>query len=274
VNDKKECSRQDLIEIQSEIWQSILVFCRELTPCDWESQTACPTWTVKDCFSHLIGIEARLLECPSPELEIKELRHVRNSQGLVNEIDVVSRRHKSNNELIEEFLEVTRKRIEYLHKSKDFSVKAESPIGIGTLSDQVSVRIFDCWVHLQDMRSAVGAQCEFSSKASEFSLSRIYSVLPFVIGKKVAPSDGTQVSFEIQGVINTTRKDVRMVGRRAHLVSDNNEFSVNLILSEETFFRLACGRVDPEFAIETNLVVFAGDVILGKKVVKQMNFMI
>ena len=69
-----------------------------------------PTWTVKDCFSHLIGIEARLLECPSPELEIKELRHVRNSQGLVNEIDVVSRRHKSNNELIEEFLEVTSKR--------------------------------------------------------------------------------------------------------------------------------------------------------------------
>ena len=87
--DMTAVTREGLIEIQVEIWGSLLEFCNKLTPTDWKKQTNCPTWTVKDCLSHLVGIESRLMGYSVPKIEINESDHVNNSQGLTNEIDVV-----------------------------------------------------------------------------------------------------------------------------------------------------------------------------------------
>jgi hypothetical protein len=76
---------------------------------------------------------------PIPEME--ELGHVENPQGLDNEIDIISRRSKSPRDILREFMTVTGLRIDYLKNEKDFSVKAESPVGMASLTDQVSIRI-------------------------------------------------------------------------------------------------------------------------------------
>ena len=86
-------TRESLIEIQAELWKSISYFCCELNPGDWGQPTNCPNWTVKDCLSHLIGIESRLMGDAAPEIEIGDLEHVKNSQGFSNEIDAVSYTH-------------------------------------------------------------------------------------------------------------------------------------------------------------------------------------
>ena len=89
-------TRESLIEIQAELWKSISCFCCELNPGDWGQPTNCPNWTVKDCLSHLIGIESRLMGDAAPEIEIGDLEHVKNSQGFSNEVDVISRRFRSS----------------------------------------------------------------------------------------------------------------------------------------------------------------------------------
>ena len=267
-------ARADLIDIQSEIWDSILVLCNGLQLTDWEKQTNCPTWTVKDCLSHLIGVESRLLGLPVPEIEIEKLEHVKNSQGLDNELDIMSRRSKPPRDIVREFVAVTGLRIDYLRNEKDFSVKVESPVGMGSLADQVSVRIFDCWIHQQDIKMAIGAKCDFVSAAANLSFDRMYSVMPFVVGKKVAPINGTKILFEIHCDEKVVQKAVHVSDNKASFSSDSVDHDVSIVCTDELFFLLTCGRISPEKAIRDGSVEFRGDKLLGERVASNMNFMI
>ena len=273
-SDMTAVTREGLIEIQVEIWGSLLEFCNKLTPTDWKKQTNCPTWTVKDCLSHLVGIESRLLGYSVPKIEINESDHVNNSQGLTNEIDVVSRRSNSPEDIVNEFMSVTAMRTAYLKAEDDFSVEAESPVGIGSLSDQVSVRIFDCWVHLQDMRMAINVPCDFVSKAADLSFGRMFSVMPFVVGKKVGATDGTTVVFEVYGDEDSVKKFIDVSDSRASFVADSSDYNASILCPKDIFFMLTCGRIDPVKAVKNGLVKLKGDTSLGEKVVSKMNFMI
>ena len=80
--------RESLICLQTEVWDSIDNLCQSLKPEEWDITTDCPGWSVKDCVSHLIGIEHRLLGRPVPDHAPKNTTHVNNDLGLRNEIDV------------------------------------------------------------------------------------------------------------------------------------------------------------------------------------------
>ena len=267
-------TRESLIEIQTELWKSISYFCCELNPGDWGQPTNCPNWTVKDCLSHLIGIESRLMGDAAPEIEIGDLEHVKNSQGFSNEVDVISRRFRSSDILLEEFANVTTRRLRYLRSEKDFSIEAESPVGPGSLLDQVSVRIFDGWVHFQDMRMGVGVPCDFASEAADLSLGRMYSVMPFVVGKKAGATDGTTVLFEVCEDEQVVQKFVHVRGGRASHVTTSENYSVAISCSQYAFFMLTCGRIDPLRALKRRMVDLRGDTLLGERIVSEMNFMI
>ena len=158
--------RERLIELQKSQWQSLENLCAALSLDEWEAYTDCPTWTVKDCISHLIGIEHRLLGREVPDLPLQETSHIRNDFGLQTEIDVVSRRAMIPEEVLEEFTAVNLERLKVLNGQLDFASEANSPIGKGNVADQVSVRVFDCWVHEQDIRRAIGKPGNLSGLAA------------------------------------------------------------------------------------------------------------
>ena len=54
----------------------------------------------------------------------------------------------------------------------------------------------------------------------------------------------------------------------------DGDADVVLAMDMELFWRLACGRVDPEAALSADLVRIAGDADLGRRVVGGMAFMI
>ena len=265
--------RERLIELQKSQWQSLENLCTSLSLGEWEADTDCPTWTVKDCLSHLTGIEHRLLGREVAELSLQETGHIRNDLGLQTEIDVVSRRAMTPAEVLEEFTEVNLERLKVLNGQLDFSAEADSPVGKGNVADQISVRVFDCWVHEQDIRRAIGKPGNLSGLAAQHSYERITSVMPFVFGKKVGAPEGSSLRFNIN-VKSFFVANIRVEGGRARLVKKLSEPTVELKMDCETFMCLSCGRWEPDKVLSDCKVSIQGDKHLGISIVKNMNYMV
>ena len=265
--------RESLICLQTEDRDSIDNLCQSLKPEEWDITTDCPGWSVKDCVSHLIGIEHRLLGRPVPDHAPKNTTHVNNDLGLRNEIDVDLRRSFSINTILGEFREVTSERVKILHRQQDFSKKADSPIGTGSITDLISIRIFDCWIHEQDIRRAVRKPGNLSGNAATHSFRRIDQTMPYVVGKKAMVEEGKSVNFIITGY---TANDfvVAVESGRAKVTKGVVSPTVSLSMECEDYLILTCGREHSSNLINSGRVSIRGDVHLGEIIVQQMNFMI
>jgi uncharacterized protein (TIGR03083 family) len=156
----------------------------------------------------------------------------------------------------------------------DFAAPADTPIGPGTAADHLRIRIFDAWVHEQDMRRAVNRPGDLEGAVADHSIGRVAMAMPYVVGRKVQPSEGTTVVFEVTGSAGRVLP-IRMEGTRGHLTDTVPESpDVRLTMDAETFACLSCGRWEPAQAINAGKVQIQGDRTLGETVVQQMNIMI
>ena len=269
ITDEKDT----LIALLESEWKSLEELCTPLTLKEWNTPTECPNWTVRDCLAHLIGVEHRLLGRGVPSVLLSDTSHVRNEQGLKNEIDVVSRRSETIEQILEEFRCVNSERLNVLNSQSDFGSEADSPAGRGTFYDQVSVRIFDCWIHEQDIRRAIGKPGNLTGAVAERSFERIIKVMPFVFGKKVGAPEGSSVKFRIDGDF-CCDVYVQMKEARGELVPELLDPTTEITMDPETFICLSCGRWDPQVALNGGKVSIKGDRQLGVSIVTEMNYMV
>ncbi len=138
----------------------------------------------------------------------------------------------------------------------------------------MTVRVYDCWVHEQDVRRALDRPGGSGNAASAISLARIQSAMPFVVGKKAGCADGTAVRFDISGPGGDARTfTIAVEGGRARQVDDDAAPSVTLSLSSIDFTRLGCGRADAAQVEAAGGIAMAGDALVGRSVLGAMNFM-
>ena len=261
-----------VVDLQKAEFQALDDLCSSLTDAEWDRQTECPGWSVKDNLSHIIGTEsAAFLGRPAPDHQVDDKPWVRNPGGAANEVQVDYRRSRTPAEVLAEFREVVAERTKQLDALSDDDLAKESwtPIGQGTVADFIAIRVMDCWVHEQDIRRAVGKPGGYGNEAAAHSFARHASAMSFVIGKKVAPPEGTTVVFDVVGFDPVA---VEMKSPRAAVVPAPDEPTVTLHMDHETFTRLSCGRGDN--ADVGKNVKMEGDVALGRQVVASMNFMV
>ena len=146
-------------------------------------------------------------------------------------------------------------------------------MGPGTVRGLLPFRIFDSWVHEQDMRRAVDRPGDLDSPAAELSLQMMVDVLPYIFGKKVGAPDGSTLVLVLTGPLARTTA-VGVVDGRARVLDDAPEPpTVTVRLDAEAFTRLACGRTDPAEALVVGAVAIDGDVELGGRIVHELNYM-
>ena len=77
------------------------------------------------------------------------MSHVKNEFGQRNEVWVDWYRSWSGTQVLQQFQEVTGKRLNVLRamRPEDFAAPTQTPIGPGTMRDLLHIRIFDAWVH-------------------------------------------------------------------------------------------------------------------------------
>jgi uncharacterized protein (TIGR03083 family) len=268
---------EPVVDRLAQVWASVVTACEQLDGDQWERPTDCPGWTVKDHLSHLIGTERTLLGDPAPpELETTP-PHVANAFGAINEAWVEARRSVPGAEVLAEFVETTNRRIDALSAmpTEKWDEVGWSPVGQAPYREFMDTRVLDCWAHEQDIRRALDRPGGRNGVGEAAALDRCEQTMPYVVGKRVAPPDGSSVLFAVTGVMGR-HFVVTMDGGRASLAPESPDHrpTVRLSMDQEAFWRLGFGRMAPAEALATGQVLVEGDTAMGQRVLESMAFMI
>lgn len=266
-------SMTEQLDLMEQAWSSIDELVADVGPDDWDRPTDCPGWSVKDVLSHMAGGEDALLGRPRPEVEVSG-PHLRNEMGMRNEQQVEVRRARTGSGVVDEWRAHTAERLDVMRSwgADDWDVVTWAPPGEMPRRQALRFRIFDAWVHEQDMRRAVGRPGHMNGAVARYSYDMMTAVMPYVVGKKAAVPDGTTVVFDLSG--GPARPfAIEMRGGRAEPAdSIPTRPTARLSMDFETFACLACGRWSAERALDEARVKVEGDQEIGRRVLDNMNF--
>ncbi len=283
------------MELLDQEWKVLAELCAGMSEEEWTRATDCPGWTVKDQISHIIGTELMLSGQKPPEqvepaggpdvaTGVKvAFPHVKNPIGEVNELWVEARRQTPPEQVLDEFQRVTTARLATLRSlsEADFARVGWTPAGQAPYREFMAIRVFDCWVHEQDIRRAIDRPGNLTGEIANHARERIKSALPYVVGKKAQSPEGSLVAFHIAGSDETTFAIAVSEGRAAfteHIphtpASEIDADQAYLEMDFETLACLGCGRWDPAVSLQEGKVSIAGNVELGTRVLENLNFMI
>jgi uncharacterized protein (TIGR03083 family) len=265
----------EVIEALASEYAAIEELVTPLSEQQWGAPTPCPAWDVRANVAHIVGSELELDGSePPPGLPAAwTAEHVRNKIGLSNERWIATLSGRPTADLLTTFRDVTARRVGALRQLSGEAWETEcfTPGGRDTFGRFVRIRVFDCWMHEQDIRDALGRPGHDEGPEVEFVLDEISAALGFVVGKKAAAPHGSSVSFDLTG--NAGRRiDVR-VEDRAQVVEQLGEAAtVTLRMAVPTFTRVAGGRVEATGAMTA--IQISGDDELGRRVIDNLAYTI
>jgi uncharacterized protein (TIGR03083 family) len=264
---------EPVVALLEATWQSIGDLIDELDEGAWKAPTALPGWTVQDCVSHVIGTELSLMGEPAPVVPIDHLPYVTTDFQRFVEVWVEARRARAGAEIAAEYHSVIARRLAALRSMtpEAFAEPSWSPIGEVPYREFMMVRVFDSWMHEQDIRRALGRPGHLIGPVVDAALERFRAALGYIVGKKAAAPDGSTV------VIKTTGDNERVfpivVEGRARIADEEPaEPTVGITLPFTTFIALGGGRVDLDTAVAAGGVEINGDVELGRTVLANLAF--
>jgi uncharacterized protein (TIGR03083 family) len=231
---------------------------------------------VRDQLSHLIGIERSLLGEAAPSWEEPLGDHVRNDFATQNEPWIAVRRGQPGRVIRDEFVAVTNRRLATLRSLTEAEWAHVGPSIVGEVpyAEFMRVRVFDCWVHEQDVRRALGRPGGTGGLASDIGLGQVMGAMGFVVAKLAGAPEGTVVRFTLRGPGTDGRQfAVGVDGGRARPAPADGAPTVTLTLSGVDFVRLGCGRASWEAVRAAGGIDVGGDAALGERILGAMNFM-
>lgn len=256
-------------------WAAIEQLLSSLRPDQWAAPTALPNWSVRDNVSHIIGTEYTLSgERPPPsDVDVRGLSHVHNDIGAANELWVLGLREESPARMIDRFHTITAKRGTELEamSQAEFDAPSWTPAGNGTYGRFMRIRLFDCWMHEQDIREALGIPGNESGRCAAVALSEVADALGYLVGKRAGAQDGTTATIELTGPEPVTWH-IAVDGRAAVVADLPGPPTTTLRLSSTLFTRLAGGRVP--VADRLDEITIDGDQDLGTRIANALPFTI
>ncbi|KGN37182.1 maleylpyruvate isomerase family mycothiol-dependent enzyme [Knoellia subterranea] len=261
-----------LTEAYAHTVRALLDLGGSLRPGDAERDTDCPGWTVHDQFAHVVSLEAWVQGEPLPDLDVSHHEHVRNPFAAVVEKYLESRRGRSVEELLEELTDLSTARIAHLEDpTTSPDDPAPGPFGPTNLVGSMQSRVFDLWVHEQDIRGALGRPGNLDSAGAAHTVRTLFAAFPRIVARTAAVPAGQGVILDLTGPI-VGRTGVRVEERegKAHGIplfsggtDDHGDVETTTItLSTEAATRRAAGRVATE---DTHYAV-VGDEAIARRV--------
>ena len=257
-------------------WDSLDRLLTGLSERQWQTPTPLPGWCVHNVVAHIVGTESVLqgLSAPDADTDVSTLNHVRNDVGVANERWVRHLSADSGAELQDRFRSIAadrRKRLADMTVD-DWNAPTFTPVGPESYGRFMRVRLFDCWMHEQDIRDGLSrpsSDAELSSAAGRLALDEIAATMGYVVGKLGKAPEGSRVAIELTGPLARTIRVA--VDGRAQVVDDFTGSAATSTLSVDglLFTRLAGGRCDKSAGVQ-----FGGDTEVGARIVEHLNFVI
>jgi uncharacterized protein (TIGR03083 family) len=270
-------SKDRTIAALGEVWASLTDLLMGLTDEQWAMPSPLPGWSVQDNVSHIIGTEAMLLGEAGPQVTIDRDAnpHVRNDIGAFNEAWVESLRGVSPDEMRARFVEATSARLAALEAMSDEDWHAESftPAGKDTYGRFMQIRVFDCWLHEQDIRDAVGRPGHRIGLAVDVVLDELSTALGFVVGKKAGAPTGQRVTFRLTDEGTVVRELHVQVDERATVVAALDEpATVTFTMPIGVMTRRCAGRVSADEVRDQ--ITMTGDLDLAARILGNLSYTI
>jgi uncharacterized protein (TIGR03083 family) len=258
-----------------DVWASLDDLLGSLDDEDWSAPTDCPGWSVQDTVAHILGTELMMAGRPAPEVEVPDAAHLRNDIGRMNEAYIIERRDRTPQEVLAEYRAVVAERDAAVAALDQDAIDAESwtPAGMATLGRFLQIRVFDTWIHEQDIRTAVGREGHLEGPSVTRTLAEVANGIGFVVGKKAGAPDGASVRFRLTSPDPATI-DV-LVDGRAKVVDDLPGPPTTTVTTDTgTFMRLVAGRRPGPEAVAAGTVTLEGDTELGDRVLAVIGYTI
>ncbi|MCX5211801.1 maleylpyruvate isomerase family mycothiol-dependent enzyme [Kitasatospora sp. NBC_00240] len=244
------------VQAYTDAWTQSIESISELVaplPADaWNRATECPGWSVRDVVSHVIAFESELLGDPRPIHSLpSDLRHVTDEFTRYMELPVDKRRCHTSPEMTGELEYTIIRRSRALRTARhEPTDPVRWPAGPFTRDlpyhELLRLRVFDVWVHEQDLRRALGEPGNLDSAAALISRDHLVAALPKAVAKLAGAPAGSTVGFDVTGPVEFLRT-VRVDAAGHGSVDDSISLApdVQFTLGWETYVRLACGRGRP-----------------------------
>jgi uncharacterized protein (TIGR03083 family) len=274
-----ELDKSEVLSGLFTVWEDIDALLDGLSETEWQAATPLPGWCVQAVVSHIIGTESFLagIAPPQPDIDVSSLDHVRNDVGVMNECWVRHLSADSGAGVLERFRAITTDRRAALTSMSDeeWNAVTPTPVGLESYGRFMRVRVFDCWMHEQDMRAALSrpsSDDELDGVAAQLALDEVAATMGYVVGKLAKAPDGSRILFELTGPL--ARSIHVNVDGRAQLVDDfdGEEPTATIRLDGLQFTRLSGGR--PMCPARGQDIELSGDKDLAGRVVEHLNFVI
>ena len=207
----------DLAAAAGQTWAAVIDLMASLEPDDWNRPTPCVGWTVKDVLAHLGHVEGMLVhqfDQPDPPAgwvgEGNPLDQITN-QG------VAARRHWSTAQVADEIERAAAATSVLLGDPElDWNQAASTPVGPAPRSVAVEMRVNDAFLHLCDVRTAIGLDIRGSSEplGREVAIARAIRLSPWAWAKKVEATEGQRLRLSLTGP-GGVDQDIVMRDRKA-----------------------------------------------------------
>ena len=235
--DPTMASRIDALE---QTWTSLQSVLKDLNSREWHLPTGCPGWDVQDNVAHISGLERWIMGEPLPDHVLPaHLPHVRDDNGRLIELSIDYRRAWSPRQVYAEFVEIVPGRLATL-RADDTEADAirKGPFGAEMpYKALMTIRIFDCFAHEQDVRRATGRHGNLTGPAAALSRRLVVNRWTRIVAD-LPELDKTRVVLELDGEPHP------LIGP----ATEDEPAAEQLLLrmSFENALALACGRSDAE----------------------------
>ncbi len=258
-------TREQTIQNLESCFDSIEALVATLSVEDLAVQSLCPDWDVRGVLGHVVGIEHALAgwmpesdDVPPPFDKIPEFE-ARVAAASPEELLAATK------------TALAARRADFAASTDEsFANPSMTPIGKATYHRFMDVRVFDFWVHERDITTPLGRETDDGGPAASTALDEVHMSIGYIVGKKIGLPDGMSIAFRITGPIE--RDIYAAVDGRAAGVEHVENPSVEVTTDTLTFIQLACGRIDPQAAIDAGKLSWSGDAEWGEKAARNLRF--
>lgn len=260
---------EELLDTLKDTWASLGTLLDSLPDSSLDLPTDCPGWSVRDQFSHLNGFESEwFLGRYAPTVDGSLYPHVKNELGGGNEAWVAERKYWTIDDLRHEFHDVVRARLVQLNSARYFPQGLDTVItsfrGDETMRSVLETRLFDVWIHEQDIRRAVAKPGNIDGPAMIHALDRMLASMPWVAAKQAKLDEGSVVAVTLFGSRQIT-STVMVTGGRGKMVhAADHRPAAAITMHEETFLLITTGRTTIGPLIDDGKITLRGNRSLAE----------
>jgi uncharacterized protein (TIGR03083 family) len=231
------------------LWGSVVEVVEGMAAADWERQVpGCPGWTVSDLVSHLGALQSLLNGAPQPqtpaEIAMPEGASVFDHAMAA---PVAARKDWSPEQRVAELRDAVATHVEALEATTDWLTETPGPVGTTTKDGLFKVRAFDIWVHLQDLREALGQRVDIDDETDGAATAHQYvlGLVPWMFVKRAGAQEGATMRVALGAPLDHDSV-LSVVNRRAAWDPTADPRDSLVIGSPGALTLLVAGRGSPQ----------------------------